>query len=367
MPYLAARLNPDGQFVSALNATHADRKQRWSHDDIHGRFDFALRCAYAHGTAAIRTRLNSFEESEARTAWRVFRDLRDTWSGKIDLQAVSFVSVDRFASDSDERLPAWWPTPAEILGAVTTTGEDHADLPPQFDDMLDRLFALASDHGLDIDLHVDESGHKGARALIHIARASLRHKFKGTLVCGHCCSLSLQPEDFVAETLLTCADAGLSVVSLPTCNMYLQDRQTGRTPRWRGVTLLHELSASAIPVAIGSDNCRDPCFGFGDHDMLEVFGQAVRIAHLDMNYAGLGAFRHRDTRGSHGTDGTWTDCQRLPGRPDRLSRPPHERATLAAARSDRVVLRKGRPSDAVLPDYRELDQIVTAADQSVTA
>ena len=34
-----------------------------------------------------------------------------------------------------------------------------------------------------------------------------------------------------------CADAGIAVVSLPMCNMYLQGRTAGRTPRWRGVTL----------------------------------------------------------------------------------------------------------------------------------
>ena len=249
-----------------------------------------------------------------------------------------------------------------ILGAVTTTGEDHADLPPQFDDMLDRLFALATDHGLDIDLHVDESGHKGARALIHVARASLRHKFKGTLVCGHCCSLSLQPQDFIAETLLNCADAGLSVVSLPTCNMYLQDRQTGRTPQWRGVTLLHELSASGIPVAVGSDNCRDPFFGFGDHDMLEVFGHAVRIAHLDTNYADWVRSVTATPAAIMGLTGRGRIAKGCPA--DLIVfRARYMSELLSRPQGDRVILRQGRPIDAALPDYRELDAIMTPAGQ----
>src|SRR5689334_10470490 len=65
------------------------------------------------------------------------------------------------------------------------------------------------------------------------------------------------------------------------CNLYLQDRVAARTPRWRGVTLLHELRARGVRVAVASDNCRDPFFGYGDHDMLEVFREAVRIGHLD--------------------------------------------------------------------------------------
>jgi cytosine deaminase len=71
------------------------------------------------------------------------------------------------------------------------------------------------------------------------------------------------------------------------CNMYLQDRtEPGRTPHWRGITLLHELSAAGVPVAVGSDNTRDPFYAYGDLDPIEVFAQAVRIAQLDSPLGG---------------------------------------------------------------------------------
>ena len=65
------------------------------------------------------------------------------------------------------------------------------------------------------------------------------------------------------------------------CNMYLQDRSAGRTPRLRGVAPLHELDAGGIAVAVASDNTRDPFYAYGDLDMLEVFREATRILHLD--------------------------------------------------------------------------------------
>jgi cytosine deaminase len=91
----------------------------------------------------------------------------------------------------------------------------------------------------------------------------------------------MQAEAEIDRTLDLAARAGLAIVSLPMCNLYLQDRKPGRTPRWRGVTLLHEMRSRGIPVALASDNCRDPFYGYGDHDGLEVFTQAARIAHLD--------------------------------------------------------------------------------------
>ena len=44
-----------------------------------------------------------------------------------------------------------------------------------------------------------------------------------------------------------------------------------------------------VPVAVASDNCRDPFYGYGDLDLVEVFREAVRIAHLDRPLGDLGA------------------------------------------------------------------------------
>lgn len=67
--------------------------------------------------------------------------------------------------------------------------------------------------------------------------------------------------------------------------MYLQDRQPGRTPRWRGVMPVQELRAAGVAVAVAGDNYRDPFYAYGDHDMLDTWRQAVRILHLDHPYA----------------------------------------------------------------------------------
>jgi len=40
----------------------------------------------------------------------------------------------------------------------------HDALPPEFPGLLDLVFQLAMERGLDLDLHVDESGDGGARA-----------------------------------------------------------------------------------------------------------------------------------------------------------------------------------------------------------
>ena len=120
-----------------------------------------------------------------------------------------------------------------------------------------------------------------AATLPFIARAALRHGYKGRVVCGHCCSLAMQSASEVDRTLDLLAQADIAVVTLPTVNMYLQDRQAGRTPRWRGVTVVHEMLRRGIRVAAAGDNCRDSFYAYGDHDVLDTFRQSVRILHFD--------------------------------------------------------------------------------------
>lgn len=212
-------------------------------------------------------------------------------------------------------------------------------------------------HGLDIDLHVDESVDPAAATLEAVARATLRHGFAGRVTCGHCCSLSVQPEEQVARVIARVAEAGIAIVSLPHVNQHLQDRAPGRTPRLRGVTLLHELRAAGMPVLVGGDNIRDPFFAFGDHDMLEVFGDAVRIGHLGLPFADWCAavsrvpsqalrFAHAATIGA----GRAADLVVFRARSmDEL---------LACRRAERRVIRGGRFVEATLPDHRELDRTV---------
>lgn len=342
--------NPDGTFMGALAAVGEDRMANWTTEDVRARMEFGLKCAYAHGTSAIRTHLDSLPPQEA-ISWPLFEELRSEWAGRIDLQAVCLFGIDRLAED-ETYLPALADRVAAaggVMGAVTYM---IADL----DKHLEDVFRAAMDRGLDLDFHVDETLDPGAVTLHHIAEMALKLGFEGQIVCGHCCSISMQDEDQANQTLDLVADAGLAVVSLPMCNMYLQDRHPGRTPRRRGVTLLHEMRARGIPVAAASDNTRDPFYAYGDLDLIEVYTQATRILHLDhpvSDWISSVTSVPADLMGvSHGrlTIGGPADLIAFTARNwnELLSRPSGPRA----------VLRDGVTIDSTLPDFRDLDPLM---------
>lgn len=342
--------NPTGDFVGALDAVRTDREARWSAADVRARMEFSLKTAYAHGTSLIRTHLDSLPPQH-RISFEVFSELRDAWKDRIALQAVALFPLDMITDEPFFRdLTEVVAAQGGLLGGVT-------QMWPDLDQRLDLLFRTASENGLDIDLHVDETQDREVLTLKAIAEAKLRNRFEGSVTVGHCCSLARQNDDIAAATIDKVAEAGVSVVSLPMCNMYLQDRVTGRTPRYRGVTLLHELAAAGVATAISSDNTRDPFYAYGDLDPVEVFREGVRILHLD-----------------HPLDEAARVVTRSPA--DILGRADHGRIAvglpadlvlfsarrwsefLSRPQADRIVMRNGMGIDRSLPDYRDLDPIM---------
>ncbi|MFT4025675.1 MAG: cytosine deaminase [Novosphingobium sp.] len=266
--------NPDGTFASAAQAIIADRKAHWTPEDMRRRMEFGLRCAYAHGVRAMRTHLASQNE-QVEQRWELFAELREAWAGRIELQAVPLISTEVLADEG------WLQKIVNVVRRHHGVLGAFAPLAPDIDERLGRLFDMAETHGLALDFHADENGDPHSNVLRRIASIALERRSGIPIMVGHCCSLAVQDDGTIDQTLDLVAEAGLAIVSLPSCNLYLQSRASGRTPRWRGVTLLHEMAARGVPICIGSDNCRDPYHPYGDFNPLETFRDAVRIAHLD--------------------------------------------------------------------------------------
>jgi cytosine/creatinine deaminase len=339
--------NPDGSFAGAREAVLRDRTANWTSRDVRKRMEFGLRCAYAHGTIALRTHIDSVG-SQIDISWPIFAALREQWRGKIEVSASPLFPID-LALDSSHM--------AQIVSAVKSFGTTLGAVTyavPALSQGLHCIFRTASENGFDLDFHVDETNDISANSLRLIAETALQYRFKGRILAGHCCALSLQSETEARQTIELVAKAGIAIVSLPMCNSYLMDRSAGRTPRWRGVTPLTELRTAGINVMLASDNTRDPFYAYGDLDMLEVLREGTRILHLDHPFAdwpravtcnpaaAIGRPQFGRLASGGGADFIVFRARTLS---ELLARP----------QMDRCVIRDGHLLDTPVPDYVELD------------
>jgi len=348
--------NPDFTIAGAREATVRDRSLNWTRGDLERRIDFSLRAAEHYGVGAIRTHLDSLEHLSA-ASWALFSDIRQAWRQRIELQAVSLVPLEVYATPYGEHLAELVAEHDGVLGGVTI-GPDTSTAEGR--DLLRRrlrcLFALAQANGLDLDLHVDETGDTGLQTLSYVAEGILETGFSGKVACGHCCSLALCDDDQALATIGLLKQAGVAIITLPLPNMHLQDRSGSRTPRWRGVPPVKELLDGGVPVAIAGDNCRDAWFSYGDGDMVDTLRQGSRILHLDdrlsaaLAMAGpvpatlMGLADAGRIRVGGPADFIVFDARRIN---HIFSRP----------QTARVVIREGKAVNTSLPQYEELDDL----------
>src|SRR5215203_1060848 len=103
--------NPDGSWLAALETVRADRLARWTAADVERRMDFSLRSAFAHGTRALRTHIDSLPP-QAAISWPVFARMRERWRGRIELQGSALGPVEMLLGEDGSAL-------ADLVAAAT--------------------------------------------------------------------------------------------------------------------------------------------------------------------------------------------------------------------------------------------------------
>ncbi|MFB8342500.1 amidohydrolase family protein [Brucella cytisi] len=257
----------------AIDLMGTDRKN-WSAEDIRARASKGLEAAFKQGVGAMRSHVD-WTTSEVPVPWPVLNELREEWKGRIDLQLAALVHGD-LVLDAGSQIAARVAKDGGVFGAFFYRNID-------LEAKIEEMFRLAMQHDLNLDFHVDEGLDVEADGFSLIVSAAKRHGMAGRVLCGHACSLSLRKPDELQRILDAAAEAGTALVSLPTTNLYLQDRIGGKSPRLRGAAPLKEARAAGMDVMLGSDNVRDAFYPYGDYDPLAILRLAAPVCHVEPN------------------------------------------------------------------------------------
>ena len=236
-----------------------------------------LRLCLAAGTTAVRSHVNveipDGEPSRALLAVEALLEVRERVRDVLDLQLVLLPSGN-LSRDTTLREAC---EEALRLGVDVVGGCPALDSEPQ--SAIEGAFDLALRFDRDLDLHVDESDDPTVCTLAPIARLALERGYGGRVTAGHCCSLAAMDDATAGRVIEQVAAARITVVTLPSCNLYLGGRRD-RHPIRRGLTRVKELMAAGVNVVAASDNIRDPFNPFGRGDLLHIADLLAHAAHL---------------------------------------------------------------------------------------
>ncbi|GHJ44283.1 cytosine deaminase [Catellatospora sp. TT07R-123] len=264
--------NPAGDLLGAVGAWLAYRPGR-DREDIAATARAALRAYVGNGVTALRTHVDLGTDIGLR-GLEALLELREEAAGLCRLQLVAFAAnpLTGVAGAANRAL----------LRDALAAGADAVGACPGLDadpaECVEICLELAADHGVAVDLHVDEWLRPEPCTLALLADAVLATGFPYGVVASHCVSLGAMEPDRAAAIARRVAAAGIAVAALPQTNLYLQGRDHDRSVP-RGITALSVLRAAGVTVAAGGDNLQDPFNCLGRADPLETAALLVLAGH----------------------------------------------------------------------------------------
>lgn len=265
--------NPTGDLLGAIEAM-SNHRHLFDREDTIERAERAAQLMAANGYSAIRTHADTTTE-QGLLSIEALTEVRRRMAEVIDIEIVALCGSPIVGPDgADQRA---------LLKEALSSGADLVGGCPHLEDQGDLAAATeiyleaATDHGVGVDLHTDETLDSDVLGLVDLAQQVLSG-FEYRVTASHCVSLGMQSHRRQQEIAELVAEAAIGVVALPHTNLFLQGR--GQYPMPRGLTAVAALQSAGVSVAAGADNLQDPFNPVGRGCPFETAGLMVIAAHL---------------------------------------------------------------------------------------
>ncbi len=244
-----------------------------THEGTVARAIKAMELLLVHGVTAVRSHVAVGGDFGVRNVLAL-QEVKTYFKELIDIQLVA-LAISPVAGPDGVRNRAALESAVEI-GVDLIGGCPHLD--SDGPGLIKIAIRMATEAGLGLDLHVDETLDPAVLTLRDLARQVQDSGFEHSVAASHCVSLGMQTPKIQAEVAKEVAEAGVSVFCLPQTNLFLQGRDHP-TAMPRGLTAVRALQDAGVLVAAGADNVQDPFNPVGRSDPLETAALLVMAGH----------------------------------------------------------------------------------------
>ncbi len=270
-----------GDLAEAIDEV-AKAKRKFTEDDVNQRARRVLDKCIAHGTTHMRTHL----EVDPGIGMRGFDGvlpLIDEYRWAIDIEICVFPQEGLLNNPgTDQLMVQALERGARIVGAAPYTDSDpHGQI--------DRVFELAREFDVDIDMHLDFGETADDLDVDHVCALTERFGYGGRVTVGHVTKLSTATPEHMAKTADRMAAAGVAVTVLPSTDLFLMGRGDEANVR-RGVTAAHRLLRHGVNCSLSSNNVLNPFTPFGDCSLLRMANLYANVCHVGAHTEVLDCF-----------------------------------------------------------------------------
>ena len=242
-------------------------------EDVYKRAAQTLEQCIVHGTTRVRTQVEVDPGIGMRGFVAVQALIADyKWAVDIEMCVFPQEGLTNYPG-TDELLVEGLKRGAKLIGGAPRYDSDAAA-------HIERIFALAREFDVDIDMHLDV-GHTPDAMNVHLVR-ELTEKYRrgGRVVVGHMAKLSLLPPEQVRTLARRLADAGIAVTVLPATDLFLMGRDQEHSVR-RGVADANLLIEQGVNCSLSSNNILNPATPYGDCSLIRMANLYANVLQLD--------------------------------------------------------------------------------------
>lgn len=265
------RVNPQGGLDAAIGEV-ARLKREFTPEDVHRRARRTLGKCVVNGTTHMRTHLEVDPIVGLRSLEGIL-PLVGEFKWAIDLEICIFPQEGLLNNPgTDELIVEALRQGGSVVGAAPYTDSDpHGQI--------DRIFEIARDFDIDIDMHLDFGADTASLDLDYVCELTDRHGYGGRVTIGHATKLSALPPDRLHEAGRRLADAGVAVTILPATDLFLMGRDQDHS-MMRGVAPAHRLLHQGVNCSLSTNNVLNPFTPFGDCSLVRMANLYANICHV---------------------------------------------------------------------------------------
>ena len=249
-------------------------KSEFTPEDVYQRAKRTLEKCILNGTTHMRTHLEVDPVVGLRSLEGIL-PLVEEFRWAIDLEICIFPQEGLLNNPgTDELMVAGLRRGGRVVGAAPYTDSDPKG-------QIDRVFAIAQEFDVDIDMHLDFGPDPSDLDLDYVCRLTERHNYGGRVAIGHVTKLSAVYSSVLEDKAHTLANAGVALTVLPATDLFLMGRHQEHSVM-RGVVPAHRLLKEGVNCSLSTNNVLNPFTPFGDCSL-------VRMANLYANICQVGS------------------------------------------------------------------------------
>lgn len=260
-----------GTLAEAVQQSAA-AKRGFTAEDVYARGRRTLERCIAHGTMQLRTHVE-LDPSIGMRGFEGVQALARDYAWAVDMELCVFPQEGLLNNPGTEALlREGLRRGARVLGAAPYTDSDPRG-------QIDRIFAIAREHDVDIDMHLDLLDTADGMQVEHVCGKAEEYGWGGRVAVGHVTAMSFLPPDRLGAVAARLAGAGVAVTALPSTDLYLMGRNHGHAVP-RGVVPLERLRAAGVTCSVATNNVLNPFTPYGDGSLVRMANLYANVCHV---------------------------------------------------------------------------------------